>query len=80
MEEFKERQAKMSGVQSALQSGDLMGGYVGFEKCRVGFSSDHSCSISQMLAGDEPKAASSGTSKAASSSGAKHRGPKNKRR
>ncbi|RPD82632.1 hypothetical protein L226DRAFT_528776 [Lentinus tigrinus ALCF2SS1-7] len=62
MEEFKERQAKMSGMQSALQSGDLMGG------------------ISQMLAGDEPKAASSGTSKGASSSGAKHRGPKNKRR
>ena len=28
MEEFKERHAKMSGAQSALQSGDLMGGYV----------------------------------------------------
>lgn len=29
MEEFKERQAKMAGVQSALQSGDLASGYVG---------------------------------------------------
>ncbi|TFK94285.1 hypothetical protein K466DRAFT_536123 [Polyporus arcularius HHB13444] len=62
MEEFNERQAKMSGMQSALQSGDIMGG------------------ITQMLAGEEPKAASSGTSKGATSSGAKQRSGKNKRR
>ncbi len=37
-------------------------------------------SITQMLAGEEPKAASSGTSKGASSSGAKQRSGKNKRR
>lgn len=30
MEEFKERHAKMAGAQSALQSGDLMGGCVGY--------------------------------------------------
>ncbi len=33
MEEFNERQAKMSGMQSALQSGDIMGGYVGLGEC-----------------------------------------------
>ena len=36
MEEFKERQAKMAGVQSALQSGDLTGWYVGLR---------HSCTL-----------------------------------
>ncbi|KAI0757075.1 hypothetical protein C8Q80DRAFT_76093 [Daedaleopsis nitida] len=64
MEEFKERQAKMAGVQSALQSGDLASGF------------------SQLLSGgsDEPKAATSGTSKGSGSSGAKQRTGKNKRR
>ncbi|KAI0735248.1 hypothetical protein C8Q76DRAFT_711601 [Earliella scabrosa] len=64
MEEFKERQAKMAGVQSALQSGDLTGGF--------------SQLLSGM--GEEPKAAASGTSKGTGSGGAKQRGGKNKRR
>lgn len=33
MEEFKGQQAKMAGVHSALQSGDLASGYVGNEEC-----------------------------------------------
>ncbi|TBU48403.1 hypothetical protein BD309DRAFT_912012 [Dichomitus squalens] len=64
MEEFKERHAKMSGAQSALQSGDLMGGF----------------SQLLSAANEEAKGATSVAAKGPSASGAKQRGGKNKKR
>ncbi|KAI0778106.1 hypothetical protein BD413DRAFT_506833 [Trametes elegans] len=64
MEDFKERHAKMTNIQSSLQSGDLASGF----------------SQLLSASGEEPKAAASGPSKGSSSGGAKQRGGKNKRR
>ncbi|KAI0824240.1 hypothetical protein BC628DRAFT_1323366 [Trametes gibbosa] len=64
MEDFKERHAKMTNIQSSLQSGDIASG---FSQLLNG-------------GGEEPKAVASGPSKGASSAGAKQRSGKNKRR
>ncbi|PIL32041.1 hypothetical protein GSI_06745 [Ganoderma sinense ZZ0214-1] len=63
MEEFKERHAKMSGAQSALQSGDLMGGF----------------SQLLSAANEEAKGASSGAVKGPSHQTTKQRGKGKKR-
>ena len=53
MEEFKERHAKMAGAQSALQSGDLMSGYVGGLICQVSACTDVSMQVLSVVVGGE---------------------------
>lgn len=80
LEDFKERQAKMANIQSSLQSGDLASGYVSWNPVEH-LTTHGKHRFSQLLAaGDEPKAAASGSSKGSSASGAKQRSGKNKRK